>query len=80
MNAKVTSVRYPPCGVWMVEKNEFGAYSVIPELEEIRREWIRMGLEKVPIEYSEEDLTILHQLGVKIVGCTQHCGILIVPL
>ena len=75
LRAQVSSMRRLDSG-----KNEFGAYSVIPELEEIRREWIRMGLEKVPIEYSEEDLTILHQLGVKIVGCTQHCGILIVPL
>ena len=69
MNIKVTSVRYLPCGVWMVE-DDCGAYDSISELEEMRHEWIRKGLERVPIEYSKEDLNRLNELGVKIIGGT----------
>ncbi len=66
----IISVRYLPGGAWTVKQEPYGTYEAIPELKKIRQEWIKKGLERVPIEYSKENLEELTELGVKIVGGT----------
>ena len=70
LSVNVVSVRYLPRGVWTVKEEPYGAYEAIPELRKIRQEWIKKGLERVPIEYSKKKLRELSKLGVKIVGGT----------
>jgi len=53
-----------------VKEEPYGAYEAIPELRKMRQEWIKRGLERVPIEYSKENSEELAKLGVKIVGGT----------
>lgn len=70
LGVTVVSVRYLPGGTWTAKEEPYGAYEAIPELRKIRREWIKKGLERVPIEYSKKNLEELAKLGVKIVGGT----------
>jgi len=70
LGVTIVSVRYLPGGVWTVKEEPYGAYEAIPELRKTRQEWIKKGLERVPIEYSEKNLEELAKLGVKIVGGT----------
>jgi len=66
----IVSVRYLPGGTWTVKEEPYGAYETIPELRKMRQEWIKKGLERVPIEYSKKNLEKLEKLSVKIVGGT----------
>jgi len=70
LGVTVVSVRYLPGAVWTVREEPYGAYESIPELKKIQQEWIKKGLERVPIEYSKKNLKELEKLGVKIVGGT----------
>jgi len=70
LGVSVVGVRYLLGGVWTVKKEPYGAYESIPELRKIQQEWIKRGLERVPIEYSQRNLKELAKLGVKIVGGT----------
>jgi len=70
LGLSIVSVRYLPGGTWTVKEEPYGAYESIPELRKIRKEWMRKRLERVPIEYSEENFQELEKLGVKIVGGT----------
>jgi len=70
LSVNVVSIRYLPGGAWTVKEEPYGAYEAIPELKKMRQEWIKKGLERVPIEYSKENLEELAKLGVKIVGGT----------
>jgi len=68
-NAKIVCVRFLPEAYWSV-KDEYGAYDEIPELLEIKREWVKKGLERVPIEFSPVIEDELRKRKVKIVGGT----------
>jgi len=70
LGVTVVSVRYLPGGFWTAKEEPYGAYEAIPELRRMRQEWIKKGLERVPIEYSKKNLEELAKLGVKIVGGT----------
>ena len=70
LGVTIVSVRYLPGGAWIVKKEPYGAYEAIPELRKTREEWVKKGLERVPIEYSKKNLEELAKLGVKIVGGT----------
>lgn len=70
LSLSIVSVRYLPGGTWTVKEEPFGAYESVPELKEIKQEWVKKGFERVPIEYSDENLQELEKLGVKIVGGT----------
>lgn len=70
MNVKIVSVKYLPGGAWTMKEEPYGAYEAIPELKKVRQEWIKKGIERVPIEYSQEELEKLKELNVKIVGGT----------
>jgi len=70
LGVTVVSVRYLPGGFWTAKEEPYGAYEAIPELRRMRREWIKKGLERVPIEYSKKNVEELAKLGVKIVGGT----------
>jgi len=70
LDVTIVSVRYLPGGTWTVKREPYGAYETIPELRKMRQEWIKKGLERVPIEYSKKNLEKLEKLGVRIVGGT----------
>jgi len=67
--AKIVCVRFLPEAYWSV-KDEYGGYDEIPELLEIKKEWLRKGLERVPIEFSPAIEDELGKRKVKIVGGT----------
>jgi len=70
LGVTIISVRFLPGGAWRVKEEPCGAYEAIPELRKMRQEWIKKGLERVPIEYSKKNTDELTKLGVKIVGGT----------
>ncbi len=70
LDVTIVSVRYLPGGAWTVKEEPYGAYETIPELRKMREEWIKKGLERIPIEYSKKNIEELKKLGVKIVGGT----------
>ena len=70
LDLNIICVRYIPGSAWTVKEEPYGAYEEIPELRKIRQEWIKKGLERVPIEFSKENLKELKELGVEIVGGT----------
>jgi len=70
LGVTIASVRYLPGGAWTVKEEPYGAYKAIPELRKMRQEWIKKGLERVPIEYSKKNSEELTKLGVRIVGGT----------
>jgi len=70
LDATIVSVRYLPGGAWTVKEEPYGAYDTIPELRKIKKEWIKKGLERIPIEYSKKNLEQLEKLSAKIVGGT----------
>lgn len=70
LGVTVVSIKYLPGGGWTVKEEPYGAYEAVPELRKVRQEWIRKGLERVPIEYPKKNLEELTRLGVKIFGGT----------
>jgi len=70
LGVTIVSVRYLPGSAWTMKEEPYGAYEAIPELRKMRQEWIKKGLERVPIEYAKKNLEELAKLGAKIVGGT----------
>lgn len=55
---------------WQLDKMHDGPFAVIPELQQIRTEWVRQGFTEVPMGITEENKGKLGALGVKIVQGT----------
>lgn len=65
----IVCVRFIPGASWSVT-DEYGAYDEIPELLEIKREWVEKGLERIPIEFSPGIEDELRRRKVKVIGGT----------
>jgi uncharacterized protein len=55
---------------WEIEKMSEGPFSNIPELEQIRTEWVSQGLTRVPMGITQENKDRLDKLKIKIVRGT----------
>jgi uncharacterized protein len=55
---------------WEIERMSKGPFAAIPELDQIRTEWARQGLTKVPMGITQENKNRLDRLKIKIVQGT----------
>jgi hypothetical protein len=69
-NREVICVTCPQGMNWEVEKMGDGPFATIPELQQIRTEWMRQGLTRVPMGITQENKERLAGLKVKIVQGT----------
>ena len=67
---EVICVTCPQGMNWEIEKMSEGPFSTIPELEQIRNEWVRQGLTRVPMGITQKNKDRLDQLKIKIVQGT----------
>jgi hypothetical protein len=67
---EVVCVTCPQGMYWQVKEMREDLFAEIPELKDQRDEWIRKGLEKVPMYLTPENKIKLQQLGVQIVQGT----------
>lgn len=67
---KVVCVTCPQGMYWQVNEMKGGLFEKIPELKTRRDEWLKQGLERVPMNVTEENKLKLKELGVKIVRGT----------
>jgi len=69
-NKKIVCVTCPQGMYWEVNEMNKDLFAEIPELKEKRDEWIKKGLERVPMNISEENKIKLEELNVEIVRGT----------
>ena len=69
-NQKVVCVTCPQGMYWQVNKMKGGIFDEIPELTARRDELLKKGLERVPMNVTEENRQKLNALGVEIVQGT----------
>jgi hypothetical protein len=69
-NKKVVCVTCPQGLYWQIKDMDTDVFAEIPELKKKRDEWAKKGLEKVPMNITEENRTQLEALGVEIVRGT----------
>jgi uncharacterized protein len=55
---------------WEVGSMDEGPFATIPELQQIRSEWVRQGLAKIPMQVTEENRHKLDELGIKLLQGT----------
>jgi len=55
---------------WEVDKMDEGPFAIIPELEQIRKDWVKQGLTRVPMGITQENRKELDKLKVRIVQGT----------
>ena len=55
---------------WEVQQMQTGPFAEVPELRRIRDDWIKQGLQTVPMSIKPENRLRLAQLGVKVVQGT----------
>ena len=67
---KIICVTCPQGMNWEVDGMNSGPFTDIPELKEIRDQWIDQGLRKIPMNVTEENKAELDRLNVKIVRGT----------
>jgi hypothetical protein len=67
---KVVCVTCPQGMYWQIKEMDTDVFAEIPELKKKRDEWTEKGLEKVPMNITEENRTKLEALGVEIVRGT----------
>ncbi len=67
---KIICVTCPQGMNWEVEKMHEGPFAAIPELEQIRAEWVRKGLTSVPMGITQENRNSLDELKIKVVKGT----------
>ena len=67
---EIVCVTCPQGMNWEVEKMKDGPFAQIPELTQIRNEWLKQGLKKVPMNVTAENRQKLAELNVKIVQGT----------
>ncbi len=69
-NQKIVCVTCPQGMYWQVNEMKGGLFEEIPELAARRDEWLKKGLERVPMNVTEENRVKLNALGVEIVRGT----------
>ena len=69
-NQKVVCVTCPQGMYWQVNEMKGSLFEKIPELKKRRDEWLKKGLERVPMNVTEENRVKLSRLGVEIVRGT----------
>jgi hypothetical protein len=69
-NQKVVCVTCPQGMYWQVNEMKGGLFDEIPELAARRDEWLKKGLERVPMNVTEENRPKLNALSVEIVRGT----------
>lgn len=69
-NKTITCVTCPQGMYWEIDQMEKDVFSDIPELEDIKNNWVQEGLHRVPMSITEKNRVILDQLDVKIVQGT----------
>jgi len=67
---KIVCVTCPQGMYWQVNEMKSDVFEEIPELRTRRDEWIGKGLERIPMNVSEENRLKLKELGVEIVRGT----------
>jgi hypothetical protein len=67
---EVICVTCPQGMNWEIEKMSEGPFSTIPELEQIRNEWVKQGLTRVPMGITQKNKDRLDQFKIKIVQGT----------
>ena len=67
---EVICVTCPQGMNWEIEKMSEGPFATIPELEQIRTEWVRQGLKRVPMGITQKNKDQLDHLRIKIVQGT----------
>jgi uncharacterized protein len=67
---KVVCVTCPQGMYWQIKEMDADVFVEIPELKKKRDEWAEKGLEKVPMNITQENRTMLETLGVEIVRGT----------
>lgn len=67
---EIVCVTCPQGMCWEIEKMKQGPFAVIPELEQIRAEWINRGLTRAPMEITPENRDRLDELRIRIVRGT----------
>jgi uncharacterized protein len=55
---------------WETGSVDEGPFAIIPELQQIRSEWVKQGFTKVPMQISSENRRKLDELGVKVIQGT----------
>jgi len=69
-NKRMVCVTCPQGMYWQVNEMKGGLFDVIPELATRRDEWLKKGLEKIPMNVTEENRQKLNMLGIEIVRGT----------
>jgi hypothetical protein len=69
-NKIIICVTCPQGMYWEIDQMEKDVFSDIPELEDIKNNWVQEGLHRVPMNITEKNRVILDQLDVKIVQGT----------
>ena len=67
---KIVCVTCPQGMYWQVNEMKGDLFEEIPELKMRRDEWLKKGLERVPMNITEENRLKLNELGVEIVRGT----------
>jgi hypothetical protein len=67
---KVVCVTCPQGMYWQIKEMDTDVFAEIPELKNKHKEWVKKGLERVPMNITEENRTKLEALGVEIVRGT----------
>jgi uncharacterized protein len=69
-NKKIICVTCPQGMYWEVNEMDKDLFAEVPELKEKRDEWIKKGLQRVPMNITEENMPKLKELNVEIVRGT----------
>ena len=67
---EVICVTCPQGMNWEVDKMDEGPFATIPELEQIRKGWVKQGITRVPMGITQENRRELDKLKVRIVQGT----------
>lgn len=70
VNKTIACVTCPQGMYWEIDQMEKDIFSDIPELKEIKNNWVQEGLHRVPMNIIEKNRAILDQLNVNIVQGT----------
>ena len=69
-NKKIICVTCPQGMYWEVNEMDKDLFAEIPELMEKRDEWVKKGLQRVPMNITEKNRVKLEELNVEIVRGT----------
>jgi hypothetical protein len=69
-DSQLICVTCPQGMSWEVGSMDEGPFATIPELQQIRSEWVRQGLAKVPMQIPPENRRKLDELGIKVIQGT----------